>query len=98
VKRSGAVHLVLLASAAVTLEGCRKQECVDENNVVVDYSYCQGSLPPQASHGYRWYSPGLFGYYPIGSTVNGSGTTRGVFGAAGDGAHGSAGTGDGAGE
>jgi hypothetical protein len=97
VKRSKAVNLVLLASTAVTLEGCRKQECVDENNVVVDSKYCQGLLPPQGPHGYRWYNGSFFAYYPIGSNAT-SQTTRGVFGAAGDSAaHGSGATGDGAG-
>jgi hypothetical protein len=85
------VHLVLLASAAAALEGCGKTECVDEHNVVVDSRYCQGSLPP-AVHGYRWYNGGSFGYVPVGSSV---GTTRGVFGAAGESSsHGGGGAGE----
>ena len=95
-KRSRAVPLVLLASAIAALEGCGKEECVDENNVVVDDRYCQGTLPP-GPHGYRLYNGGAFGYVPVGSSVSASSTTRGVFGGAGDGA-GHGGDGAGAGE
>jgi hypothetical protein len=89
------VHLVLLA--AVALEGCGRQECVDEHNVVVDDRYCQGQLPP-GGHGFRWYNGGASGYVPVGSTLSSADTSRGVFGAAGESAaHGGGGAGDGAG-
>jgi hypothetical protein len=95
VKRSRAVHLVLLASAVAALEGCSHQECVDRTNVVVDDRYCQGQAPA-GSYGYRWYNGGAGGYVPVGSSVSASGTSRGVFGGAGDAAIG--GGGEGAGE
>jgi hypothetical protein len=87
VKRSRAVQLVLLASAAATLEGCARKQCVDENGTVVDVGYCQGTLPPQPLHGYRWYTS-FVGYRPLGSNIREEGTIRGIFGGAGEGVHG----------
>ena len=98
-KRSNAVQLVLLVSAAGALEGCGRQQCIDRNNVVVDDAYCEGQAPA-GSFGYRWYNSGASSGVAVGTTVDpASGTTRGVFGAAGDaaGGHGSSGGGDAAG-
>ena len=63
-KRSLHVSAPLLASAALALltTGCRQREpqrCVDENNHVVDQSFC--SMPPQGT-GTNNYHPG--GYWP----------------------------------
>jgi hypothetical protein len=92
VKRSSAVHLVVLASAVVTLEGCGNRQCVDARNIVVDDRNCQ-----TYSTGYHYYSGGS-GSAPVGSSADAPGTTRGVFGSAGDSAaHGGGGSGDGAG-
>jgi len=70
------------------LERCGgNQECVDRNNLVAENYYCRQAVP-----GYNWFysygSPGA-----IGSHVSAwSGTTRGVFGGAGQGAgHGAGG-------
>jgi hypothetical protein len=87
----------LLASAAAALESCSHQQCVDQNNVVVDPGFCEGTLHPMGGYGYRWYTGG--GNYAVGSTVPATSTVRGVFGGAGDAAHsGGSGGGEGAGE
>ena len=92
-KRSSAVHLVLLASAVVALEGCGNRQCVDEHNIVVDDRNCQTS----STTGYHYYSGGS-GSAAVGTSADAPGTTRGVFGSAGESAaHGSGGGGDGAG-
>jgi hypothetical protein len=96
VKRSSAVHLVLLVSASAALEGCGRQQCIDRNNVVVDDRYCEGHAPA-GSFGYRWYNSGSSGGVAVGTTVDpASVTVRGIFGAAG--AHGGGAAGEGAGE
>jgi hypothetical protein len=95
VKRSRAVNLVLLTSALAALEGCNRQQCVDENRVVVDDSHCRDPYAYPATHGYRWYSTSYFNHLAIGSTAPASGTVRGVFGSAGDAAgHGGSGAGE----
>jgi hypothetical protein len=78
VKRSRAVHLVLLVSTAVAFENCGHGQCVDAHNIVVDDKYCHSS--PASYH----YFSGRSGSVPIGSSVDPAGTTRGVFGAAGE--------------
>ena len=95
-KRSSAVQLVLLA--AVALEGCGRQQCIDRNNVVVDDRYCEGQAPV-GEYGFRWYNSGSSSGVAVGTTVDpASGTSRGVFGGAGDSAaHGIGSGGDGAG-
>jgi hypothetical protein len=72
-KRSAQVSAPLLASAALALltTGCRPTEpkrCVDENNHVVDQSFCQ-SQPNPNQPGYR---PGI-GYWPYHYYYGGSG-------------------------
>jgi hypothetical protein len=99
VKRSHTVDLVLLLSAAATLESCSHQQCVDERDIVVNDNYCQSSNIP-GPHGYRFYNGGWYGRVPIGGSVRDSaGTMRGVFGNAGESAaHGGGGEGGGGGE
>jgi hypothetical protein len=83
-KRSRAVQLILLASATA---GCARRQCVDERDIVVADRYCQQPYIP-TGHGYRYYSGGFFSSNtPVGSSVRSSGTMRGVFGGAGEGAH-----------
>lgn len=110
-RRSRVVVAPILASAAVALlSGCKPemQRCVDENNHVVDPSFCntRTTVTP-GGHFYRWYYGGSGSYYP-GTVVRGggytaesghsysttSGTARGGFGSSFGGGHG----GDGAGE
>jgi hypothetical protein len=81
-RRSKQVVAPILASAAVALlSGCKPemQRCVDENNRVMDPSYCNtlssGSTqtttgPSGGAHVYRWYYGGG-GSYASGSTVTG---------------------------
>jgi hypothetical protein len=89
VKRSRAIQLVLLASTAA-VEGCGRRQCVDERDIVVEDRYCQ--QPYLATgHGYRFYNGGFFGSSPVGSSLRSSGTVRGVFGGAGEAAHGGGG-------
>lgn len=85
-RRSRQVVAPILASAAVALlSGCKPdmQRCVDENNRVMDPSYCktlqQGSTqtttgPSGGAHVYRWYYGGG-GSYASGSTVTGGSYT-----------------------
>jgi hypothetical protein len=94
VKRSRAVNLILLTSAVAALEGCSRQQCVDENRIVVDDRICQHPSAYSGVHGYRWYSSSYFNSAPIGSRATPAGTVRGVFGSAGEahgGGHGGAG-------
>ena len=89
-KRSHFVGIALLGVYALALEQCsRNQECLDQNNIVVDDQYCR-----QASTGYRWFythsSPGAIGSHVDAS----SGTVRGIFGGAGDAAGGHGGGGE----
>ncbi len=90
-KRSAQVSAPLLASAALALltsTGCRTAEpkrCVDENNRVVDPTFCAGQ--PQGASGaggasghsapgfipYHYYYGGLGGY-ALGSIVSGGST------------------------
>ena len=83
-RRSGYVAAPLLASAAVALlSGCRTTEmerCVDEQNHVVDQSFCQTITPgsnqvsfgprPGGGHIYRYYYGGR-GSYAAGSYASG---------------------------
>jgi hypothetical protein len=83
-KRSTHVAAPLLAAAALSLlTGCRRpqmQRCVDENNNVVDDSFCkdQPSAQPNAQqnsndpfhHFYRFYYGG-WGGYSLGTQVGG---------------------------
>jgi hypothetical protein len=93
VKRSSAVHLVVLASAVVALEGCGNRQCVDQHNIVVDDSNCHQT----SSAGYHYYSGGS-GSAAVGTSADAQGTAHGVFGGAGESAaHGSGGGGEGAG-
>ena len=97
-KRSTHVAAPLLAAAALSLlTGCRRpqmQRCVDENNNVVDDSFCKGQPDAQQNtndpfhHSYRFYYGG-WGSYGLGTQVGGgsyvptpgaSYTTRGGFG------------------
>jgi hypothetical protein len=99
VTRSRAVHLVLLVSSVAALEACsRRQQCLDQNNMVVDDRFCQGQAPV-GSFGYRWYSHSG-SPMPVGSHVSSSssGTAHGVFGGAGDAAGHASGHGGGGGE
>ena len=75
---------ILASAAAVLLSGCKPdmQRCVDENNRVMDPSYCntlqRGSTqttvgPSGGAHYYRWYYGGGGGYAP------GSGATGGRY-------------------
>jgi hypothetical protein len=84
VKRSRAVDLILLTSAVAALEGCNRQQCVDENRMVVDDRICQNPSAYPGPHGYRWYSTSYFNSAPIGSRATSFGTVRGVFGGAGE--------------
>ncbi|HEY0263589.1 MAG TPA: hypothetical protein VGC07_03615 [Granulicella sp.] len=84
-KRSRHVHAPLLASAALTLlTACRQpemQRCVDENNVVVNDSFCKDD-PTQIEtpdghtgfifmpHVYRYYYGG-YGGFGLGTHVGG---------------------------
>lgn len=72
---------ILASTAAVLLSGCRPdmQRCVDENNRVMNPSYCntlqRGSTqttvgPSGGAHYYRWYYGGG-GSYSSGSVVTG---------------------------
>jgi hypothetical protein len=97
VKRSRAVNLVLLTSAVAALEGCTRQQCVDENKMVVDDRICQHPSAYPGAHGYRWYTTDYFNSAPVGRRAPTVGTVSGVFGSAGD-AAGHGGSGDGAGE
>jgi hypothetical protein len=98
VKRSRAVKLILLTSAVAGLEGCTRQQCVDERKIVVDDKICQNPYAYPELHGYRWYTTSYFNSAPIGSRATApDGTVSGVFGGAGD-AAGHGGSGDGAGE
>ena len=84
-RRSRQVVAPILASAAaVLLSGCKPdmQRCVDENNRVMDPSYCstlqRGSTqttvgPSGGAHSYRWY------YGGGGSYAAGSGATGGSY-------------------
>jgi hypothetical protein len=97
-KRSTHVAAPLLAAAALSLlTGCRRpqmQRCVDENNNVVDDSFCKDQPNAQQNnndpfhHSYRFYYGG-WGSYGLGTQVGGgsyvptpgaSYTTRGGFG------------------
>jgi hypothetical protein len=81
-RRSAQVVAPLLASAAVTLlAGCgpEMERCVDQQNHVVDSSFCKNLPPPQASNNpgssapffpYRYYYGGG-GSYGYGSVVSG---------------------------
>src|SRR6185312_6335328 len=84
-RRSRQVVAPILASAAaVLLSGCKPdmQRCVDENNRVMDPSYCnalqRGSSqttvgPSGGAHYYRWYYGGGGSYAP------GTGATGGRY-------------------
>jgi hypothetical protein len=55
------------------------------------------TVPPlfYGVHGYRYYNGGIFGStVPMGSSVSASGTTRGIFGGAGESAHSGGGAGE----
>jgi len=83
-KRSAQVAAPLLATAAMAmLAGCHHQDmqrCVDENNKVVDQSFCQqtGQQQQPDGHGgfifipmpYHYYYGG-YGGYGLGSVVGG---------------------------
>jgi hypothetical protein len=86
-KRSTQVAAPLLAAAAMAmLSGCHRQEmqrCVDENNRVVDPSFCQqGQQQRPDGHGgfifipmpYHYYYGG-YGGYGLGSVVGGGSYT-----------------------
>jgi hypothetical protein len=85
-KRSSHVAAPLLASAALAvLAGCRPEQpkrCVDENNHVVDPSFCQskpnpnqpGYQPGIAYWPYHYYYGGNGGFIP-GSVVSGGSVT-----------------------
>ncbi len=87
-KRSTQVAAPLLAAAAVAmLSGCHQQEmqrCVDENNKVVDPSFCQqtGQVQRPDGHGgfifipmpYHYYYGG-YGGYGLGTVVGGGSFT-----------------------
>jgi len=110
-KRSRAVHLIVIASAAAAIESCGApppRHCIDGNNVVIDERICENPDQYPPSHGYHWYYGGSSGSAPVGSRVFGgsssapgesAGTVTGVFGGAGDaasgGGHGSGGEGAG---
>jgi hypothetical protein len=85
-KRSAQVTAPLLAAAALSLlTGCRRpemQRCVDENNKVVDDSFCknQPNQPQQRPDGHGGFLPllipyhyyyGGWGGYGLGSQVGG---------------------------
>ena len=86
-KRSHQVTAPLLAATALAISGCHHQEmqrCVDENNKVVDQSFCKNLPAPQQNMGggyrggaggmgffpYHYYYGGLGGY-ALGSIVSG---------------------------
>lgn len=83
-RRSSYVVAPILASAAaVMLSGCKPdmQRCVDENNRVMDPSYCstlqRGSTqttvgPSGGAHSYRWYYGGGGSYVPGTAATEGS--------------------------
>ena len=87
-KRSAHVSAPLLASAALALltTGCRQpepQRCVDENNHVVDQSFCAGqpqnglinNQPVRPGYWpYHFYYGGSGGYYPGSLATGGSST------------------------
>ncbi len=87
-KRSTQVAAPLLAAAGIAmLSGCHHQEmqrCVDENNKVVDQSFCQqtGLVQRPDGHGgfifipmpYHYYYGG-YGGYGLGSVVGGGSFT-----------------------
>jgi hypothetical protein len=89
--------LVLLASAAVFLEDCGTSPCVDQHYNTVDDKNCR-----TGSAGYHYIGSGSSGSAPTQNGVGEPGSTRGVFGAAGEsaahGGGGSGGEGAGAGE
>lgn len=90
-KRSHIVGLTLLGVWAAALARCGgHQECIDQNNVVLDdYACRQGTTG--AHYFYTYNSPGAVGSHIDAST----GTSRGVFGGAGDAAgHGGGGAGE----
>lgn len=87
---------MLLTSAVAALEGCTRQQCVDEKRVVVDDRICQNPYAYPGLHGYRWYTTDFFNSASIGSRATPVGTVTGVFGGAGD-AAGHGGGGDSAG-
>jgi len=86
-KRSTQVAAPLLAAAAMAmLVGCHKREmqrCVDENNKVVDDSFChqQGEQRPDGHGGFIFvpmpyhYYYGGYGGYGLGSVVGGGSYT-----------------------
>jgi len=78
-KRSAQVVAPLLAAAALSLlTGCRRPQmkrCVDENNKVVDDSFCDNPNQQQNNnalfpHTYHLYYGG-WGGYGVGSTAGG---------------------------
>lgn len=83
-RRSKQVVAPILASAAaVLLSGCKPdmQRCVDENNRVMDPTYCRalqaGSTqttvgPSGGAHTYRWYYGGGGSYVPGSVVTDGS--------------------------
>jgi hypothetical protein len=77
-KRSTQVTAPLLAATALSLlTGCRQmQRCVDENNKVVDDSFCQDSQSQQRpdGHGGFIFVPSPYRYYYGGSGGYGLGT------------------------
>jgi hypothetical protein len=87
-RRSINVTAPLLAAAAISLlTGCRRpemQRCVDENNNVVDDSFCQNQTAQQRPNGqggfvvfpspYRYYYGG-WGGYTIGTPAGGGSYT-----------------------
>ena len=86
-RRSSEVSVPLLASAALALltTGCRRpepQRCVDEQNRVVDASFCKGlpqnmnstSTPHAGYYPYHFYYGGSGGFAP-GSIVSGGSAT-----------------------
>lgn len=86
-KRSQTIHLVLLASGVVLLDGCGRQRCLDEHGVVVNDAYCRAADANTGGHGYHF-----VGGYGFGSSSGSSSSTvRGVFGSAGGHASGASG-------
>jgi hypothetical protein len=80
-RKSREVHLVLLASVALSLTACRdeQQNCVDANNRLLPPSACQ-----TGSSGAHYVYGGSSGGN-VGDTVVGSSVTRGGFGSFGGG-------------
>jgi len=78
-RRSREVHLVLLASAALSLTACHDepQNCVDSHNRLLPPSFCQTNSP-----GVHWVYGGSSGGH-IGDVVIGGSVTRGGFGSIG---------------